>query len=172
MIYIWSHFIKLILFRTSDFKTNSSLDMLTDGGNTLPSPPIILPILPQDDSTYENKTKFKPEKDIPSVREMAWTSLVDTATKATTKRNVDKMPDSNTHYVAGDAKPKISASNIKINNQETKTAVIRLSPEAVETEVTYFTNSNGQNEDLSEDENDKTIMDEVCQKLFNIRIEF
>ena len=56
----------------------------------------------------------------------------------------------------------MSASNIKINNQETKTAVIRLSPETVETEVTYFTNSNGQNEDLSEDENDKTIMDEVC----------
>ena len=162
MIYIWSHLIKLIPFRTSDFKTNNSLDMLTDGGSTLPSPPIILPILPQDDSTCENRTKFKPEKDIPSVREMAWTSLVDTATKATTKRNVDKMPDSNAHYVAGDAKPKMSASNIKINNQETKTAVIRLSPETVETEVTYFTNSNGQNEDLSDDENDKTIMDEVC----------
>ena len=118
--------------------------------------------MPQDDSTYENKTEFKPEKDIPSVREMAWTSLVDTATKATTKRNVDKMTESNTLYVAGDAKPKTSASNIKNSNHETKTAVIRLSPETVETEVTYFTNSNGQNEDLSEDENDKTIMDEVC----------
>ena len=139
--------------------------MLTESGNTLPSPPIILPILPQDDPGYETKIKFKPEKDVPNVREMAWTSLVDTATKATTKRSADKMSDANTFYVGADNKPKTSTSSVKINSKETKTATLQLSPERMETDVTYFTNSNGPNDDLSEDENDKTIMDEVCYDL-------
>ena len=138
--------------------------MLQDNDNTLPSPPIILPILPQDDSNYETKTNFKTEKDVPNVREMAWTSLVDTATKATTKRNNAQLTDQNGRYLDSDAKHKISPSSVNTNNQETKTAILQLSPENMETEVTYFTTSNGPNEDISEDENDKTIMDEVCSK--------
>lgn len=154
-----------VLFRQNQTKPNGSLEMLQDNCNTLPSPPIILPILPQDNPSYETKTSFKMEKDVPNVREMAWTSLVDTATKATTKRNADKLTDPNSRYMESDTKRKISPSSVSPNNQETKTAILQLSPETMETEVTYFTSSNVQNEDLSEDENDKTIMDEVCSSL-------
>ena len=147
-------------FKQNAPRIHNSQDIPQDIGK-IPSPPIILPVLPQDDSIYENKTKVKLDRDVPNVREMAWTSLVDTATKATTKRSGDKHSEENSRYVDGDTKHKKSISNIDINKQHPKAAVLQLSPEIMETEVTYFTSSNRVNDDLSEDENDKTIMDEV-----------
>merc|ERR1712038_2185529 len=119
-------------------KIHNSQDIPQDIGK-IPSPPIILPVLPQDDSIYENKTKVKLDRDVPNVREMAWTSLVDTATKATTKGSGDKHSNANARNVDGDTKHKKTISNIGINKQQTKAAVLQLSPENMETEVTYFT---------------------------------
>ena len=46
---------------------------------------------------------------------MAWTSLVDTATKATTKRSGDKHSEANSRYLDGDTKHKKTISNLGIN---------------------------------------------------------
>jgi hypothetical protein len=98
---------------------------------------------------------------------MAWTSLVDTATKATS-HGVENANDPNNVYVdrssvhnVSPSAHNVSPSSIHSSSQQENTGVAQLSPEALETEVTYFTGTKGHNEDLSDDENDKTIMDEV-----------
>ena len=137
---------------------------------TLPSPPIILPLLPQDESNYGREQTFQ-ERAVPNVREMAWTSLVDTATKATS-HSVDKVNDPNNVYAERGSAHNVSPSSVHSNSQQENTGILQLSPETLETEVTYFTGTKGPIEDLSDDENDKTIMDEVCknQKLYTYKM--
>ena len=127
------------------------------GSNTLPSPPIILPVLPQEEPNFEGHIPFQKQA-MPNVRDMAWTSLVDTATKVTSNVG-DGMNDHTNMYIDGDSQRKTSQSAL-INSKKSSPLGIQNSPNAVETQVTYFTEPSEQN-DLTDDENDKTIMDEV-----------
>ena len=135
---------------------------LVQDGKTLPSPPIILPLLPQEEPNFEGEQTFH-ERAVPYVREMAWTSLVDTATKATSQGIVNNSNDRQ------NAQKNVSPSSIT-NSRPLNSALLQLSPETLETDVTYFTNSNGPNEDLSGDENDRTIMDEVGTKFYILSV--
>jgi len=128
------------------------------GSNTLPSPPIILPVLPQEEPNFEGHIPFQKQA-MPNVRDMAWTSLVDTATKVTSNVG-DGINDHTNMYVDGDSQRKLSQSTL-INSKKSSPLGLQNSPNPVETQVTYFTEPSEQNDDLTDDENDKTIMDEV-----------
>ena len=146
------------IFRTKEH-SNASLELLQDA-NALPSPPIILPILPQDETNYRNEQTFQ-ERAVPNVREMAWTSLVDTATKATS-HNLDTANGKNNLYVERGSTHNVSPSSTSNIPQE-NTDILQLSPKTLETDVTYFNSSKDAKIDISDDENDRTIMDEVCK---------
>jgi len=142
--------------RQKEYK-NASLELLQDG-TKIPSPPTILPLLQQEEPNFEGEQTFQ-EQAVPYVREMAWTSLVDTATKATSHGGVKTPNEPIGVYTERDPQKKVSPSNMT-TSRPPNSGLLQLSPGTLETDVTYFTHSNGPNEDLSDDDNDKTIMED------------
>ena len=134
---------------------------ILSNNNTLPSPPIILPLLPHEGTNMGDQETFH-EQAVPNVREIAWTSLVDTATKATSSSS-DR---SNDLYDEAGAHRKLNTTSVT-NPRQTKSTILQLSPANLETDVTYFTTADDPNHDISDDENDKTIMEGVCILIFS-----
>ena len=130
-------------------------------GNTLPSPPIILPILPHEDANFEGQDSGH-ERGATNAREMAWTSLVDTATKVTSAVASDS-PDGHVlveKRTSGSKECKVPSATI-VKEDHPNPALMQLSPATLETDVAYFAPQNGPNAIYHNDEGGKVTLNKV-----------